>query len=99
MVRSSKRRSWTRSDVRTLKTLARRKTRAVKSLVSEAHRRCYPAKGVQHWIIARFTSGLISGYSLHKEKPRHWRGFFDGPVEPMRGLGLVSYSGFEPMNP
>jgi hypothetical protein len=35
----------------------------------EAHRRCYSAKGVQPWIIARFTSGLISGSSLHKRSP------------------------------
>ena len=37
---------------------------------SEAHRRCYSAKGVQPWIIARFTStGLISGSSLHRRSP------------------------------
>jgi len=36
----------------------------------EAHRRCYSAKGVQPWIIARFTStGLISGSSLHRRSP------------------------------
>jgi hypothetical protein len=34
---------------------------------SEAHRRCYSAKAVQPWIIARFTSaGLISRSSLHR---------------------------------
>ena len=56
----------------------------------EAHRRCYSAKGVQPWIIARFTSGLISG-SASQEKPRQWRGFFDGPVEP-KGHELFSAS-------
>jgi hypothetical protein len=35
----------------------------------EANRRCYSAKGVQPWTIARFTSGLISGSSLHKSPP------------------------------
>jgi hypothetical protein len=42
---------------------------------SEAHRRCYSAKGVQPGIVARFTSGLIS-WSPSQEKPRQWWGFF-----------------------
>ena len=36
---------------------------------SEAHRRCYSAKGVQPWIIARFTSSLNNGFSLRREAP------------------------------
>jgi len=35
----------------------------------EAHRRCYSAKGVQPWIMLRFTSGLISGSSFTREAP------------------------------
>ena len=85
MARSSKRRSWTTSDVGALKTLARRKTRAVRiARTLKRHRRCYSAKGVQPWIIAQFTStGLISGSSLHRRSPATG-GFFYGPVDPKR---------------
>jgi len=53
---------------------------------SEAHRRCYSAKGVQPWIIARFTSSLNNGSSLRKRSPASCGAFLmvRGDVEPKR---------------
>src|SRR4029077_8028842 len=53
---------------------------------SEAHRRCYSAKGVQPWIIARFTSSLNNGSSLRKRSPASCGVFLmvRGDVEPKR---------------
>ena len=52
----------------------------------EAHRRCYSAKGVQPWIIARFTSSLNNGSNLRKRSPAS-RGAF------LRSGGTLSRSG------
>ena len=41
----------------------------------ETHRRCYSAKSVQSWIIARFTSTGLKGVQPSPEKPGQWQGF------------------------
>ena len=53
---------------------------------SEAHRRCYSAKGVQPWIIARFTSSLNNRSSLRKRSPASCGAF-------LRSEGTLSRSG------
>ena len=46
--KASKRREWTPAQVRTLKTLARKKTHAARiAKTSKANRRCDAAKGIQ----------------------------------------------------
>src|SRR6185312_15237591 len=53
MAKKSKRRAWSATDVRSLKTMARNKKHAGTICTNaEKNRRCYPSKGIQHGIIA-----------------------------------------------
>jgi hypothetical protein len=52
----SKRREWTPAQVRTLKTLARKKTHAARIAKTKANRRRDAAKGIQYGFVARLAS-------------------------------------------
>ena len=68
MPRNSKRRSWTSSDVRTLKTNGTKENTGGEHRPElKAHRRCYSAEGFQFGAIAQFAS-LISATPLDEVK-------------------------------
>ena len=74
--KTAKRVSWTAENVRTLKSLAKKKTPAPKiAKALKAHRGCNEAKGVQPWYVAR-QSGLITNPMFQKKGPLFHRGPF-----------------------
>ena len=85
MAKNSKRRSWTPAQVRTLKTLAKKKTRAAsiaKTLKRTRGRDA--AKGVQSRIITRF-SGLTT---LRQQASRRY-----GQLKAPQCAGLFPFLG------
>ena len=56
MAKKRKRIAWSTDHVRTLKSMAKKKTSAWQNRKgAQAHRRRHPTKGVQHWIVAQLA--------------------------------------------
>jgi hypothetical protein len=77
MPRNSKRRSWSASDIRTLKTLSRKKTRA--GSIARTLKRTEGATRQKAFSLGLSLDSRWGPAHRASEKPRPWRGFFDGP--------------------